>query len=107
EQLLELSAGWPHVPALEVDQLAGEAVADRPPEVLLDQAVGVARKRLALVQGAGDPRRQRERERGERARLLEIGLGVADPDLDGREGEMGPDAPPDLRVLPDRAGGVE
>ena len=94
-------------PLREVDQLAREAVADRAPEVLLEQAVRQVRQRLALVERARDPRRQRVAERGERARLAEVGLRVADPDLDRREREMRPHAPPDLRVLGDRAGLVE
>ena len=64
-------------------------------------------KRLALVERARDARRQRVDERGERARLGELGLRVADADLDGREREMRADAPPDLRVLGDRARLVE
>src|SRR3990170_2048021 len=42
-------------------------------------------------------------EGGERLRLAEVGLPVADPDLDGREAEVRPDAPPELRVLGHRA----
>ena len=91
----------------EVDQLARKAVADRAPEVLLDQPVREVGQRLALVEGARDPGGQRVAERGERARLGEVGLPVADPDLDRREGEMRADAPPELRVLVDRAGVVE
>src|SRR4029079_6869019 len=64
-------------------------------------------QRLSLVERAGDPRGQRVRERRKRPGVFEIGLRVADPDLDGREGEMRPDAPPDLCVLVDRTGLVE
>ena len=65
------------------------------------------RERLALVEGAGDPRGQRVHQRGERLRLAELGLSVGDPDLDGRESEMRAHAPPDLSVLRDGAGVVE
>ena len=94
-------------PALEVDELARQAVADRAPEVLLDQAVRQLGQRLALVERARDPGGERVRERRESARLGDVGLRVADPDLDRREHQMRPDAPPDLRVLGDRAGLVE
>ena len=43
-------------PRREVDQLAGQAVADRAPEVLLDQPARVVGQRLALVDRARDPR---------------------------------------------------
>src|SRR5579884_1277667 len=107
DELLEPGPRRHRLAAVEVDQLAGEAVPDRAPEVLLQQPVRQVGQRLALVERAGDPRRQRVGERGERARLAELGLRVADPDLDGREGEVRPDAPPKLRVLGDRAGLVE
>ena len=56
---------------------------------------------------ARDPRGERGGERRERLRLAEVGLAVADADLDGREREVRAHAPPDLRVLRDRAGVVE
>ena len=68
---------------------------------------GCCDDRLALVEGTRDPGRERDAERRERLRLGEVGLGVADADLDGREREMRADAPPQLRVLVDRAGVVE
>src|SRR5215471_5494126 len=106
-ELLEPRPSGDRLTALEVDELSGEPVPDRPPQVLLEQAVREVRERLALVEGARDPRRQRITESRERARLAEVGLRVADPDLDRREGEVRPHAPPDLRVLGDRAGAVE
>src|SRR5207302_9092088 len=96
-----------HVAALEVDQVAGKPVADRPPEVLLEQPVRPRRQRLSLVDRTQDPGRQRVAERRERPRLAEVRLCVADPDLDGREREVRANAPPELRVLVDRAGVVE
>jgi hypothetical protein len=69
--------------------------------------LGKGGQRLALVERARDPRRERVEEGGERLRLAELRLAVADPDLDGREGQMRTDAPPDLGVLGDRAGLVE
>ena len=93
--------------ASEVDELARKAVADRAPDVLLDQSVREWLDRRALVVRAGDPRRERRRERGERLRLGELGLPVADPDLDRRKREVWPHAPPQLRVLGDRARVVE
>src|SRR6266498_4012936 len=64
-------------------------------------------QRLALVDGAGDARGEPVAERRERARLGKIGLRVTDADLDGGVGEVRPYAPPELRVLRDRAGLVE
>ena len=64
-------------------------------------------QRLALVHGARDPRREDVHERGQRLRLAELGLAVADPDLHGREREMRAHAPPELRVLCDRARVIE
>ena len=46
-------------------------------------------------------------ERGERLGLRQVGLPVGDPNLDGREREVRPDAPPELRVLGDGARLVE
>src|SRR5947207_7933239 len=94
EQSLEVRAGGPHVARGEVDELAGEAPARRAPEVLLDQPVRVVEKGLALVERAGDARGERVDERRQGARLFEIRLSVADPDLHGREGKVWPHAPP-------------
>src|SRR2546425_453871 len=107
DELLEPSARRNRLAVLEVDELAGEPFPDRPPEVLLEQAVRPRRQRLAIVECARDPRGQRVDERGERARLRKLRLRVADAGLDGRELQVRPDAPPDLRVLGDRAGLVE
>src|SRR5262249_51994951 len=49
EQLVDSPSRGNGLPALEVEQLAGEAVADRAPEVLLEQTVRHARKRLPVV----------------------------------------------------------
>src|SRR4051812_4111986 len=95
EELLDPRAGRDRLTALEFDQLSREAVADRAPEVLLEQPVRPGRERLALVDRARDACGERVDERDERARLGEIRLGVADPDLDGRKDEMGANAPPD------------
>src|SRR5205085_7750556 len=105
--LLHAGSGGDRLAPLEVDQLAGEAVSDRAPQVLLEQPVWERRQRLALVERARDPRGQRVTESRERSRLRKVRLRVADPDLDGREREVRPHAPPDLRVLGDRAGLVE
>src|SRR5690349_14248550 len=107
EQPLQMSPGRTDVSAREVDQLTGQAVANSAPEVLLDQPMWIVGKRLSLIERAGDPCRQPVTKRGQRSRLLEIGLPIADPDLDGRKAEVRPDAPPHLRVLGDRAGRVE
>src|SRR5437763_2728499 len=93
--------------AREVDQLAREPEPDRAPEVLLDQAARRIRQWLAVVARAGDAHSQRVRERCERLRLGELRLGVADPNLDRRKGQVWAHAPPELRVLGDRAGRVE
>src|SRR5262249_14676419 len=78
DQLLELRPRRSRLEPVEVDQLAHQAVADRAPEVLLDPAVRPDRQLLALVVGPCDARGERIAERGERARLAEIGLRVAD-----------------------------
>src|SRR5581483_2934884 len=97
EQLLESCARRDGLAALEIDQLAGEPPPNRAPEVLLKEAVRPRRQRLALVERAGDARGERVAKRCERARLAELRLRVADPDLDGRKREMRSHAPPDLR----------
>src|SRR6266545_5320166 len=107
DQILDGGPRRAHVTGGEVDQLAGEAVADRAPEVLLDQAMRIRGQRLALVDRPHDPGGERVHQRAQRARLLEVGLAVADPDLDGRKREVGPHAPPDLGVLVDGARVVE
>ena len=80
---------------------------DGAPEVLLDQAVRQVRQRLALVVGARDASGERGGEGGQRLRLAEVGLPVANANLDGREAEVRPDAPPELCGLGHRARGVE
>src|SRR3954447_7848260 len=102
-----MRAGRADVAGREVDQLAGEPVADRAPEVLLDQAVGLMHERLPFVDRTSDAGRQRVAERRQRARLVKVWLGVADANLDRRKGEVRANAPPDLSVLGDRARVVE
>ncbi len=102
EQLLEAPAGRDRLAAGQVEELTGQAVPDRPPQVLLEQAVRQVRERLAFVVGAGAAGGQRVAEGRERLRLGEVRLAVADADLDRRIREVRPDAPPDLRVLGDR-----
>src|SRR5262249_32040133 len=65
------------------------------------------RGRVALVARTGAPRGERVEQRRERARLAEVRLAVADADLHGREVEVRAHAPPELRVLVDRARLVE
>src|SRR5436305_2486758 len=69
DEPLEARSGRYRFAAREVDELAREAVADRPPQVLLDQPVRQVGQRLALVERAGDPRSQRIAERRGGARL--------------------------------------
>src|SRR5262245_54544201 len=59
DQSLELCPRGPYLAARQVDLLAGEAVADRPPQVLLDQPVRQELHRLALVVCAREPRSER------------------------------------------------
>src|SRR5438552_11756445 len=59
EQLLDARPRRHRLAAVEVDQLAGEPVADRAPQVLLEQPVRVVRQRLALVVRPRDARRKR------------------------------------------------
>ena len=63
--------------------------------------------RLALIECAGDPGGQCDAQRRERLRVRDIGLAIADPDLDRREREMRPHTPPELGVLVDGTGVVE
>src|SRR5579864_142029 len=104
EELLDARACRDRLAPLEVDQLSGEPVPDRPPEIFLEQPVRPRRQRLALVERTRDPRGERVDERDERTRLRDLRLPVADAHLDRREHEMRPHAPPDLRVLRDRTG---
>src|SRR6266542_4609506 len=107
DQRLDPGARGHDLSALEVDQAVAETVPDRAPHVLLDQAMRQVRERLALVESAREAGAKRVHERRERLRLCEVGLRVADADLDRREREMRPNAPPHLRVLVDRARVVE
>src|SRR5438445_2682285 len=107
DELLEPGARGDRLTTLEVDQLARKPPADRSPEVFLEQTVRPSRQRLALVERPRDARDQRVAERRERARLRELRLGVADADLHGREREVRPNAPPELRVLTHRPGLIE
>src|SRR5207248_5568090 len=107
DQALEVGSRGAHLAGREVDQLAAQAVADRAPEVFLDQAPRVVGERLAGVDGLREANGERVAERGQRSRLGQVRLRVADADLDGREGEVRADAPPELRVLVDRARVVE
>src|SRR6476646_4502921 len=77
DQLLDPCPCRHGLAALEVDQLAGKAVADRAPEVFLEQPVGQVRERLALVDRADAAGGERVGERRERLRLGEVGLRVA------------------------------
>src|SRR5436853_311282 len=61
----------------------------------------------AVLERATDTCCERIDQGRESARLRKVGLRVADADLDGREHEVRPHAPPDLRVLGDRPGLVE
>src|SRR3982751_1189993 len=91
----------------EVDELPFEPVTDRTPEVLLDQPVRQELDRFTLVVRACQARGKGVDERRQRLRLGQVRLRVADADLDRRIREMRTNAPPDLRVLVDRAGVVE
>src|SRR5664279_3345746 len=53
EELLDPRACVHLLAAGEVEQLAREAVADRPPQVLFEETVRQARQRLAFVERAG------------------------------------------------------
>src|SRR5579862_5841042 len=79
EQLLEPRPRRHGLAAVEVDQLARKAVADRPPEVLLEQPPRPVGQRLALVVGPRAPHRERVGEGGEGGRVAELGLRVHDP----------------------------
>ena len=101
--LLEALQGRDRAARGQVDQLARHAPADRPPHVLLEVAAGVGGQRLAGVEAAGEVGGQRHHQAGQRHRARELGLPVADPGLDGGIGLVWAHAPPDLRVLADRA----
>ena len=93
--------------ALEVEQLAVEPVADRPPHVLLDQAPRQLSKRDPFVVVARGLRHAGHDQRRERLGLGRGHLRVADPHLDRAEREVRADRPPHLGVLDDRAGADE
>src|SRR5439155_7820728 len=107
EQLLEPRPRRDRLAALEVDQLTREPVADRAPEVLLEQPPRHVGEPLPLVKGARATDRERVGERRDALRLAEVGLPVHDSQLDRRIREVRTDAPPELPVLADRAGAVE
>src|SRR3954447_10059506 len=93
--------------SLEVDQPAAEAVADRAPQVLLDQPVRQVRQRLALIDRAREPGAESVDQSCQRLGFREVRLRVADAHLDRRIRKMRTDAPPDLRVLVDRPGRIK
>src|SRR3954463_12408286 len=72
DQALDPCSGRQHVTALQVDQVPGEAIADRTPGVLLDEAVRLVRDGLALVERAGDSGRQRDTEGSEGLRFRKV-----------------------------------
>src|SRR5436190_2183737 len=87
----------------QVDQLALEAVARRQPLVLLQQLV---RERAELVAGLvvlGELLGHRLDQRRDRDGVLQAGLRVTAPHLDRAELRVGPDVPPQERVVGDRA----
>ena len=93
--------------AAPVDHLAFQAPADRPPEVLLDLAARERLWQLALVVVDSRLRDAGADQGGEIKRLVAARLRIADPELDGAEPMMWPNAPPELSRLDDRAGGVK
>src|SRR5439155_18711612 len=105
--LLESRSRRNRLAALEVDQLTREPEADRAPEVLLEQPPRDVGDPFALVECARAPGCERVRECGETLRLAELGLPVHDPQLDRGIREVRTNAPPELRMLGDRAGAVE
>src|SRR5918996_3109531 len=107
EQFLETRPCRPHAACVEVDELTAESVADGAPKVLLDQAARVNRKHLPVVESPRHTGNQGVQECGERLGCAELRLPVADPNLRCREGQMRAHAPPNLRVLGDRAGVVK
>src|SRR3954465_11373729 len=107
EEALEPPPGGDRFPAFQVEQLPGEAVADRAPHVLLQEPVRQVGQALPLVVCAGAAHGERVGECCERLRLGEVGLAVGDPYLPGGIREVGAHAPPDLGVLGHRAGAVE
>src|SRR5215218_1356190 len=107
DQLFHALALLHQLARLEINEVPRQAPADRTPEVLLDQPVRRERERLALVERPCGADGEGVAQRRERAGIAEIGLSVADADLDRRVREMRPDAPPHLGVLVDRAGAVE
>src|SRR5918999_1372536 len=107
QQRLEARPRRVHAARVQVDELTAKPVANGTPEVLLDEAPRMVGKRLAVVERARYARNERIDEGGERLGCAELGLAVADSDLRRRKGQVRPDAPPDLRVLGDRASVVE
>src|SRR5580765_35970 len=107
DQRLDPRARRNDLASLEVDQLATEPVADRSPQVFLDQTVRQVGQRLALVDRAREPGAEGVDQCRQRLGFSEVRLRVADADLDGRIRKVRADAPPDLRVLLDRPGRIE
>src|SRR5262245_24991801 len=99
---LEHVPGGDHTPLSKVDHLPVHPVPDRPPEVLLDLALSKRVGCVALVEVDRRLRHACGNQGGQVERLVPPGLGVADPDLDGAEGVMRANAPPQLRRLDDR-----
>src|SRR5256884_1595494 len=107
DQRLDPRASRDDLAALEVDQSVAQSMPDRAPHVLLDEPVREIRKFLPFVERACEPRPEGVDQRRQRLRLLQVGLRVADPNLDGRIRQVRAHAPPDLRVLVDRSRRVE
>ena len=81
----------------KIDQLAVEAVTLRAPEVFLDVRTRMDREGPPLVELCAELGDQRDDQGRQRQALAELGLPVADANLDRAKRVMRPDAPPDLR----------
>ena len=91
------------VPGVEIHDRRLEPVAHREPLVLGGQDPVVAGDPALLLRQLAVVLHERLAERGDRDGVLDAGDAVADPDLHGAEPWMGPDVPPDVRVVGDAA----
>ncbi len=83
------AAGW-------VDESGLESVSQRKPAVLVDHMCGMDRQRLARSQAKGERDDERLADRGERCRVVELGLGVGDPELERAVLGTKPQVPPQV-----------
>ena len=96
QDLVDQAARLYFAVATEIDQFPIESVARRAPAVFLDHAPSINAKRSILPEQFVQLDHDRLDHGGERDRVVDPRLGIADAELESVEEGMQPDVPPDL-----------